>query len=184
MRARAAWEVEREVARCAVAITYSQIPTLQHRTIANMGTTYASCSVCDKRFSFFTRRHPECERKLLLRHLDRSGELSRDQAFYLSVPGWKPTEAPPTMRTINGFGTKLYHQRDAHAATMTATATLCGVILFVPVFPIAVYRVVVLRDNYYSFLARRRPQKADWMRVAQVWICILAALEVLHLIFD
>jgi hypothetical protein len=147
-------------------------------------TSYGNCQVCDTAFGFFSRRHPDCERRALLHNLDRNSDLSRNRGFYLSLPGWRAVEGAPAMYTLNGFGTKLYGQRDEHAGTMTATVTLYATGLFVPLFPIAVYRVVTLSDNNYSFLAKRSPEKADWLRVGRVWLWIFAVYGAWHLIFE
>jgi len=151
--------------------------------MSTAAASYGNCQVCNKAFSFFTRRHPECERRALLHNLDRDGELSANRGFYLSLPGWRAIERAPTMYTMNGFGTKLYGRRDEHAATMTATVTLYVTGLFVPLFPIGVYRVVTLSNSYYTFLAKRSPEKADWLRAGRVWLWIVAIVAVLYVFF-
>ena len=88
------------------------------------------------------------------------------------------------MRTINGVGTMLYGKRDTHAATMTSTVTLNVVFFFVPLLPIATYRVVAMTDGYYSFLAKRWPEKRDWMRAVWVWLFIFAVFGAGHFFLD
>lgn len=142
-----------------------------------------SCAVCGESFGFFSKRHPACERKALLRRLDVDGALSHNRVYFLGIPGWKPIDSPPTMYTLNGIGTTLYGQRDEHARTMTATVTLYATFVFVPLVPIAVYRVVVLGDRHYSFLAKRWPERSDWVRVGKVWLWIFAVYGAWHLFF-
>jgi len=145
--------------------------------------SYGNCQVCNKAFSFFTRRHPDCERRALIYNLDRDGELSRNRGYYLSLPGWQDVDSAPMMFTMNGFGTKLYGRRDEHPATMTATVTLYVTGLFVPLLPIRVYRVITLSDRHYSFLAKRSPEKGDWLRVGRVWLWIVGIVGALYLFF-
>jgi tetratricopeptide (TPR) repeat protein len=55
--------------------------------------------------------------------------------------GMKPIAGPPSLRTINTVGTALYGRRDYDEGTDSYIATLYFVIAFVPLFPLACYRV-------------------------------------------
>lgn len=57
------------------------------------------------------------------------------------------------------------------------------VVVFVPIVPLGVYRVAQLPDLSYLFLARRSPQREDWLRVVRVWIYVLAGYGFIRLIF-
>ena len=142
------------------------------------------CPVCQKPYGRVFRGHADCGRIALLRGLDQAGAVSLNRAHYLSLPGWTPVEDAPGLTTFNGIGAKLYGQRDEHAATRTATVTLYFVLLFVPVFPISVYRVVTLPDGHFFFLAEGSAERGDWMRALRVWIVLLAIYGAWHLIVD
>lgn len=56
--------------------------------------------------------------------------------------GMQPIGSPPTMRTLNTVGAKLYGRRAYDAATNSYVATLYFVVLFLPIIPLACYRVI------------------------------------------
>lgn len=65
------------------------------------------------------------------------------------------TGSPPSMFTVNGFGTRLYGERDMDSEGRYI-ATLCFCALFIPVFPIAAYRVKAMGDRSYRFYAKEK----------------------------
>ena len=56
--------------------------------------------------------------------------------------GMERIASPPSLRTINTIGTALYGRRDYDEATNSHLATLYFVIAFIPILPLANYRVV------------------------------------------
>lgn len=90
----------------------------------------------------------------------------------------KPIDSAPALYTLNGCGTTIYGSRDEDAATGSHIATLYFVLLFIPIFPIASYRVIPRGGNSWSFLGRVPFADREKWHVA---ICILA---VLYLVFS
>lgn len=144
-------------------------------------STKPACPICGERFRFPAKRHQVCERRVLLQHLNASGLLAENRRFYLSQPGWKSCDRAPVMYTMNGVGTTLYRRRDEHTISRTATVTLYAALLFIPLFPIGVYRVAVLGDQHYAFLAKHPPELSDWIRVGKVWLCVVVGFGLLKL---
>lgn len=66
----------------------------------------------------------------------------------------KPVSSPPTLLCVNSIGTRLYGRRDHDPRTQSFIATLYFVILFIPVFPIACYRVIQRGEDSWSFLGK------------------------------
>jgi len=66
----------------------------------------------------------------------------------------QPIGSAPSMFTFNGIGTTLYGRRAVDKATQTYVATLFFVFLFIPVFPIAAYRVRHVGGNQYQFFGK------------------------------
>lgn len=84
----------------------------------------------------------------------------------------KPLTSAPTLFRWNGFGLGLYGDRDRHSGTHVTTHCLSA--LWIPVLPLAAYRVIDHGDDSYGFLAREPlSQLAVWYRRA-----ILAAVVV------
>ena len=65
-------------------------------------------------------------------------EYCEEHAAY---EGMSRIDAAPGLRTVNGFGTMLYGNRDPDSRTGTYVATLYFCALFIPVIPLACYRV-------------------------------------------
>lgn len=63
------------------------------------------------------------------------------------------TGGAPSLFTINGVGAGLYGSRDRDAEG-TYVATYCICFLFIPVFPLAAYRVMRAGPNGYRFFAK------------------------------
>lgn len=64
----------------------------------------------------------------------------------------QPIDNPPTMFTLNGIGTGLYGSRDRIEDTYVATLAFC--VLFIPLIPLASYRVRKAGGNSYQFFAK------------------------------
>ncbi len=69
-------------------------------------------------------------------------------------PEMRPTNGAPAMFTLNGVGTKLYGERDYDDETGTHVATLCVVVLFIPVFMLSAYRVARAGGRKWYFLGK------------------------------
>jgi hypothetical protein len=72
------------------------------------------------------------------------------------LSGARPLEGPPpTLSTVNGIGTSLYGSRDRDEEGRYV-ATYCICLLFIPVFPLAAYRVESTGHNSYRFFAKEK----------------------------
>ena len=60
------------------------------------------------------------------------------------------TKRTPSLYTVNGFGAKFYGKRDFDQKTKTYITTHWFVLLFVPIIPLACYRVCDTGPNLYS----------------------------------
>ena len=78
----------------------------------------------------------------------------------LALEGVKPIKSTPTMYTFNGIGSKLYGKRDFDPHTQSYIATLYFTFVFLPIFPLASYRVRDAGGSRYQFLGKV-PLKVD-----------------------
>jgi tetratricopeptide (TPR) repeat protein len=69
-------------------------------------------------------------------------------------PEMRPVHRAPSLTTVNGIGTSLAGRRDYDEETNTYVTTLCFCVLFVPVIPLAAYRVAEAGGGRYYFLGR------------------------------
>lgn len=65
----------------------------------------------------------------------------------------EPVGTVPSLFTLNGVGTRLYGRGDAQPDGSYVT-TLCFCVLFIPVFPLASYRVADAENGGYYFLGK------------------------------
>jgi hypothetical protein len=72
----------------------------------------------------------------------------------LTYEGVKEIDRAPAMETIYGIGTKLYGKRDFDPESRSYIATLYFTILYIPIIPIAAYRVIDAGANAYRFLGK------------------------------
>ena len=72
----------------------------------------------------------------------------------LALEGVKPIKSTPTMYTFNGIGSKLYGKRDFDTHTQSYVATLYFTFVFLPIFPLASYRVRDAGGSRYQFLGK------------------------------
>ncbi|MDI3282557.1 hypothetical protein [Polyangium sp. 15x6] len=75
----------------------------------------------------------------------------------------RPLERAPTLFTLNGIGFRLYGARDRWPDG-SYVATYCFCVLFVPIVPVAAYRVRDVDSTTYQFLA-----KEPLGPIAKVW---------------
>ncbi|HET7459619.1 MAG TPA: DnaJ domain-containing protein [Longimicrobium sp.] len=68
--------------------------------------------------------------------------------------GMKPLGGVPPLFTLNGFGTMLYGERDPDGETRSHVATLYFVGLFIPLIPLACYRVIHDGGRSWRFLGK------------------------------
>ncbi|HEU4562315.1 MAG TPA: DnaJ domain-containing protein [Longimicrobium sp.] len=90
--------------------------------------------------------------------------------------GMKPIRSAPPLFTLNGFGTALYGERDPDGQTRSHVSTLYFVGLFIPLIPLACYRVIREGDRSWSFLGKVPFSKGNKIHLA-------SALSVLFLFF-
>jgi tetratricopeptide (TPR) repeat protein len=79
----------------------------------------------------------------------------------------EPVASAPTLYTINGVGSVLYGQRDYDARTQSYIATLYFAVLWVPLLPLACYRVIS-HGNGWRFLGKvpfSKREKRHWLAV-------------------
>jgi molecular chaperone DnaK len=81
----------------------------------------------------------------------------------------KPISSAPSLYTFNTIGFTVYGNSDSDAETRSYVTTHYFVVLFIPIFPIARYRVIHDTDGKYRFLGRLPLRAADrW----HLWIAI------------
>ncbi|HEX6751147.1 MAG TPA: DnaJ domain-containing protein [Longimicrobium sp.] len=84
----------------------------------------------------------------------------------------KPISSAPPLFTLNGFGTMLYGERDPDAQTRSHVATLYLVGIFIPVIPLACYRVIRDGDRSWRFLGKVPFSKANKIHLAASLVVI------------
>lgn len=78
-------------------------------------------------------------------------QACRRARVFKDVDGSKKS---PTLQTINGIGVTFYGQRDYDKETNSCVATHWFTILFVPIIPLAAYRVTSRGGNSYSIYGK------------------------------
>jgi hypothetical protein len=84
-------------------------------------------------------------------------EAARGQRVF---GGLRPISSAPSLRTIKGFGFMLYGDSDHDADTGSYVATYYFVALFIPIIPLARYRVIA-EGNQYRFLGKMPLRRGD-----------------------
>ena len=86
-----------------------------------------------------------------------------------------PISSAPSLFTFNGFGVTLYGRSDYDEESRSYATTYYFVGLFIPLFPIARYRVIDQGGRRYSFLGKLPLRKADrWhLGIAAAVIAVL-----------
>ncbi|WP_051974652.1 hypothetical protein [Cupriavidus necator] len=87
-----------------------------------------------------------------------------------------PIQSAPSLRTINGVGFSLYGNTDRIPSNGSYLATYYFVFLFVPVFPIARYRVIPSAGGY-QFLGKGKLRGFDKAHIAISLVLILIFLS-------
>ncbi len=116
-------------------------------------------------------RVPEARRILAVLAKSREPAFAQAAGKVLDAP--QPLKAAPALFTFNGFGVSLYGGRDQRSdGSRVSTTCLCA--LFVPLFPLAAYRVVPQGGGRYLFLSRERLS-----RFARAWQRLVVAATLL-----
>ena len=106
-------------------------------------------------------------------------------------PDLAPIKATPSLTTLNGCGFRLHGKSDYDKETNSYMTTQYFVILFIPFFPVARYRVISLGRKSYKFLgititqSGKRYQflgKGKFRAFEKTWWAILITLFVLLLL--
>jgi tetratricopeptide (TPR) repeat protein len=108
-----------------------------------------------------------------LHHL--GGEIRRYCAEHRVFAQMEPISAAPGLHTINGIGTTLYGRRDEDAQTGSYIATLYFVFFFIPLFPIACYRVIPQGAKSWNFLGKvpySKREQRHWMMFAAAAVVV------------
>ncbi len=89
----------------------------------------------------------------------------------------KPIKEAPSLHTINGFGTTLYGRSDYDPISETYITTLYFVALFIPLFPIARYRVKNMGEGRYSFYGKAPLRIFDkWHIAITIFLIIIGII--------
>jgi tetratricopeptide (TPR) repeat protein len=78
---------------------------------------------------------------------------SLDELFE-RFPEMRPVHKPPSLFTLNGCGTRVYGRRDHDAETGTYVLTQWFTLLYIPIIPLAAYRVANAANGGWYFLGR------------------------------
>jgi len=87
----------------------------------------------------------------------------------------RPVRSTPSLTTINGFGFKLYGNSDYDPETDSYMTTHYFVALFIPLFPVARYRVISPDGSSFSFLGKGRLRTIDKVHWA-IFACLVLYL--------
>jgi hypothetical protein len=110
------------------------------------------------------------------RTIDEWVEVAKERTAY---EGLKKLDCAPTMYTFNGIGTMLYGRRDYDPHSQSYIATLYLTFIFLPLFPLASYRVKSVNGNRYQFLGR-----ASMKKTAFIGPAIVAAVAAIFMILS
>jgi hypothetical protein len=103
------------------------------------------------------------------RTIDEWAEVAKKRTAF---EGLKKIDSAPTMYTFNGIGTTLYGRRDYDPHSQSYIATLYFTFIFLPVFPLASYRVKSVDGGRYQFLGRAPVKRTAFIGPAIVAVVI------------
>lgn len=92
-------------------------------------------------------------------------------------PDLSPIDKAPSLTTINTFGFKLYGKSDRDDETDSYMTTQYFVALFIPLFPIARYRVISEDGHGYRFLGKGKLRGIDWVHVAAFFALVFYMIK-------
>ncbi|SFQ35886.1 hypothetical protein SAMN05216190_1842 [Pseudomonas borbori] len=87
------------------------------------------------------------------------------KANHASLGDLEPIEKAPSLSSFNGIGVTLYGRTDKYPSDGSYMATYYFVFFFIPIFPIARYRVIPT-DGGYRFLGKGRLRTFDKWHIA------------------
>jgi hypothetical protein len=90
----------------------------------------------------------------------------------------KPISSAPPLFTLNGFGCTVYGNSDFDVETRSCVMTYYFVALFIPVFPIARYRVIQEGGGQYRFLGKVPLRNMDRWHLGLALAAIIGAFIV------
>jgi hypothetical protein len=96
----------------------------------------------------------------------RSSTARAKPASSNPFPELSPVDKAPSLTTLNTFGFKLYGKSDHDAETDSYMTTQYFVALYIPLFPVARYRVISEDGYSYSFLGKGKLRGMDWAHIA------------------
>jgi hypothetical protein len=94
----------------------------------------------------------------------------------IALEGAKPIASAPSLGTINGIGTRLYGRRNHDSQSGTYIATLYFTILYIPIIPIAAYRVKDVGTNRYQFYGKVPLARSAFIAPAIIALLILGLI--------
>lgn len=95
--------------------------------------------------------------------------MSALDELFERFPEMKPVSKAPSLHTVNGIGTMVYGRRDYDPETGTCVLTQWLTVIFIPLIPIAAYRVADAAGGGWYFLGR-----VPLSGVAKGWpLCLL-----------
>jgi len=99
----------------------------------------------------------------------------------IAFEGFKPITSAPGMFTFNGIGTKLYGSRDYDSRTGTHVSTLYFTFVFLPILPLASYRVRHVGGSRYQFFGTVPMKRSALAGPAVVALCIAVLIILANL---
>jgi len=93
----------------------------------------------------------------------------------------QPVQKFPELRSINGFGARLYGRSDYDAVTDSHVTTCWGTCAYLPVYAYGRYRVVRESGRRYKFLGELPLRRRDYLIAAIPWL-VLSAFGILLLV--
>lgn len=90
--------------------------------------------------------------------LEKVRPAAKRQRLFASLT---PISSAPSLSTLNGFGCTLYGNSDYDSESQSYVATHYFVALFVPLFPLARYRVISTGEKGFRFLGKLPLRKFD-----------------------
>ena len=80
--------------------------------------------------------------------------MAINEALKERFPFLIPVDKPPSLRTVNGIGFKIYGNRNGDQETGTFVTTYFFVVFFIPVFALRSYRVANAKPSGWYFLGK------------------------------
>lgn len=118
---------------------------------------------------------PLATEESLVNHINKNLDVVRKNE---RLGGIGSVTRAPSLHTINGIGVTLYGSSDYDAETHSHIATYYFVVFFLPIFPLARYRVIQ-NGNSYRFLAKMPLRNFDKWHIT-ISLAVIAALFLAH----